>query len=80
MKTFETEKRELVDWLLSERDKYHAEVDKMIAEHKLSRDSEAGLRYQEAKCEYNRRLVALKVKYNIPTTEHELLHWGDYVE
>lgn len=80
MKTFETEKRELFDWLTEEQKRYFDAVDEMHAKGIFSRDSEAGLRYREATFEYNRRLVALKVKYNIPTTEHELLHWGDYVE
>lgn len=65
MKSFESEKRELFDWLCKEKEKYRNAVKKMRSEGIISRDIEAGLEYQKAKLEYNQKLLALKKKYNI---------------
>ena len=65
MKTFESEKKELFDWLCGEQKRYDDALEERRKKGIFSRDSEAGLRYQEARLEYNKKFLALKKKYNI---------------
>ena len=65
MKTYETERKDLYNWLLVETNKHSIAMRKRIAEHKLSRDSDLTQKQHETEMEYNRRLIELKKKYNI---------------
>ena len=65
MKTYESERKELFEWLQKETSQYYAAVEKDMKEKKFSKDSEHGKKQHETEMEYNRRLLELKRKYKI---------------
>lgn len=66
MNSYDKEKRELFEWLKKEHEEYYAAVKIKMENGTLARDSMEGLKYQMAVREYNRKLLELKRKYNIP--------------
>ncbi len=64
MNTYESEKKELYDWLLEKDKEYHA-AEKKEEKTGLKRDSEANYQFQLTIQEYNKKLRELKKKYGI---------------
>lgn len=65
MKTYESEKKELFDWLCAETAEYFKALKKEETEKGLSRDSELDIKQHNVEMEYNKKLIELKRKYNI---------------
>ncbi len=65
MKTYDTERKELFDWLLVKTAEYETRQDKEIKDRGLQRDSDSTWQYHYTVMEYNRKLIELKKKYGI---------------
>ena len=65
MKTYDSERKELFDWMTQVMNEYFEEGRKDLKEGNLQRDSEANRKFLEAHMEYNRKLIDLKKKYGI---------------
>mgnify|MGYP005786582069 CR=1 FL=1 len=65
MKTYDSEKKELVDWMRQKDDKYFEAAMKEIREHGVKRDSKLNYEHHLDVQEYNRRLRELKKKYGV---------------
>lgn len=66
MNTYDSEKRELFEWLQKKTAEYDAAWEKQFEEHGVQgRDSELTRKHQLDVQEYNRRFQELKKKYGI---------------
>jgi len=63
MKTYESERKELHDWIDLKNKEYSEEI-KNDAAPTQGYDGESTYKRQQIVCEYNRRLRELKEKYN----------------
>ena len=65
MKTYDSERTELYEWLKQQQAEYSNAFWKAAKEKRVHRDSEANRKYKEAVREYNKKLLALKGKYGV---------------
>ena len=65
MKTYDSERKELVDWMAQVTNEYFTKARKTDKEGRTGRDSEATREYSEAQREYVLKMRALKKKYGI---------------
>lgn len=71
MKTYESERREIFEQLLSIEKEYSVSLKKRMEKGILSKDSEELLEAQKARQYCNLQFLELKVKYNIELTDKE---------
>lgn len=65
MKTYESERKELFDWMNRATDEYFDEVKNVLKKGNVERDGEANRKHLAIHREYIQKMRALKKKYGI---------------